>query len=897
MTVARFGLAPTVYKLLLAALPRDLRVRYGDDMVRLFGELHRDARATHGLRGAVAVWWRAITQVVGGGLQDRWGGGASRGPQKQRRRANMLEQLVQDLRFAVRSFGRQPGFAITVVGIIALGIGSTTAIFSVVDGIVLRRLPYPAPERLVYFDEGSHTFPEYQEWLERLTTFESMAALMPTGRTLLGLGRPQQVVVAQTTANIFPMFGMLPLLGRTIAEGDAQGDAPVAVLSYEFWMREYGGEQSILGRTVQLDGTPYEIVGVGEPGFKLPSTLASKGVDVWTPLNIHRAEFQRRGLHVLRVVGRLGEDATLNNARAQMTAWEEFAAEAYPQSNVSSSGEIRRVPLIPLRDAETVEVRKPLFMLLGAVGLMLLIACANVANLLLARGADRSRELAVRAAMGGTRGRLASQLLIESLVLALVGGLVGLAVAYLGVNTFILIVPDGVPRLHEVGVDFRVLGFALGVAILTGVGFGIAPAMYAAQTNVSDAMKDSSGKTSAGRGHLRLKNALVVGELALAMILLVGAGLLFNSFVRLTSVDPGFEPENLFAVPLTLGRFDQFGGTNLGGVRMRVIDEVMDRVRAVPGVQSVSGAAVTPFSEFGRCCMMSISKNESGSDSVRIVIHPVFPGLFETLQMPLIAGRDLRESDIGLASNPVVITSRMAERFFAEQNPVGNAVIVGRRRPQPYTVVGVVDDPKFWSLSEDTDFDIFVPFDSVIADDFSFMHLAVRAGGPVEGLSDQLRQAVWAAAPDMPIPEIFSLPARIAETVTEPRFISTLLMVFSVLALVLAAGGIYGTMLYTVSQRNHEFGIRMALGADTAKIVRQVLGGGALLTMMGLVLGLVGAAALSRVLESLVFGITTQDLPTYGVVAAVLGMAAISACYLPARKAARMDPMATLRGE
>ena len=410
-------------------------------------------------------------------------------------------------------------------------------------------------------------------------------------------------------------------------------------------------------------------------------------------------------------------------------------------------------------------------------------------------------------------------------------------------------------------------------------------------------MKDASGKASAGRGHLRLKNALVVGELAVALILLVGAGLLFNSFVRLTRVDPGFEPENVFAVPLTFGRFDQFGGSNQGGVRMRLIGEVMDRMRAVPGVQSVSGAAVVPFVEDGRCCMMSISKNQSGSDSVRIVIHPAFPGLFETLQMPLVAGRDLRESDVGSASNPVVITSAMAERFFEQASPVGRSVIVGRRRPQPYTVVGVVDDPKFWSLERDNDFDIFVPFDSAIADDFPFMHLAVRAGGPVEGLSDQMRQAVWAVAPDMPIPEIFSLPARIDETVTSHRVLSTLLLVFSVLAVALAAGGIYGIMLYAVGQRSYEFGIRMALGADTGRIVRQVLEGGALLTVVGLALGLAGALALSRVLETLVFGITTQDLPTYGAVAALLGAVATGACYFPARRAARMDPMATLRGE
>lgn len=330
---------------------------------------------------------------------------------------------------------------------------------------------------------------------------------------------------------------------------------------------------------------------------------------------------------------------------------------------------------------------------------------------------------------------------------------------------------------------------------------------------------------------------------------------------------------------------------------MRLIRELMDRISGVPGVQSVSGAAVVPFAEDGRCCMMSTSTDESGSDSVRVVIHPSFPGLFETLGMPLVAGRDLRASDVGSADNPVLITRAMAERFFDGESPLGQSIIVGRRRPEAYTVIGLVDDPKFWSLSRDEDFDIFIPFDSVILSDFPFMHLAVRTAGPIEGLPDQLRETIWSLAPDMPLPEIFFLSTRIDESVTGQRLLSTLLLVFSCVAVVLAAGGIYGTMLYAVSQRSHEFGIRMALGADTTRIVGEVLRHGMVLTVIGIGFGLAGAVALSRVLESLVFGITAHDIPTYGAVTALLGTVAVAACYLPARKAARMDPMETLRGE
>ena len=896
------GLAPSVYRQLLrVALPRDLRRRYLGDMVRVFTELLRDARASGGVWAVFGVWRRAVSQTIGGGVRERlrgYGRGA-RGPGKRNRagRSPILSHLAQDFRFALRMFARQPGFAVTAIGILALGIGATTAIFSVVDGVVLRRLPYPDPGRLIYFDQGSHTFPDYQEWLERLGAFESIVAVLPTRRTMLGQGRPQQIRVAQITANVIPTFGGSPTRGRLITEDDTQREAPVAVLSFKFWTREFGGDESIEGRSVQLDGMPYEIVGVMRPGFDLPRRFAGQSVDVWTPLNVRRAEYQRRGLYVLRVAGRLRNDATLETARAQMATWEEFAAEAYPESNVSPSGNIRRIPLLRLRDAETVKVRDPLFMLMGAVGLMLLIACVNVANLLLARGADRGRELAVRVALGGSRGRIASQLLTESVVLALAGAVAGLGVAYLGVSALSVVVPDNMPRFHEVGVDLRVLAFAFASAIVTGVGFGIAPAYYASRTNVSDMLKDASGKSSAGRGHVRLKGVLVASEIALALMLSVGAGLLFNSFVRLTRVDPGFEPQNVLAVPLTFGRFDEFGGTDQGGARMRLIRELMDRIGGVPGVQSVSGAAVVPFAEDGRCCMMSTSTDESGSDSVRVVIHPSFPGLFETLGMPLVAGRALRASDVGSAANPVLITRAMAERFFDGESPLGQSIIVGRRRPEAYTVIGLVDDPKFWSLSRDEDFDIFIPFDSVILSDFPFMHLAVRTAGPIEGLPDQLRETIWSLAPDMPLPEIFFLSTRIDESVTGQRLLSTLLLVFSCVAVVLAAGGIYGTMLYAVSQRSHEFGIRMALGADTTRIVGEVLRHGMVLTVIGIGFGLAGAVALSRVLESLVFGITAHDIPTYGAVTALLGTVAVAACYLPARKAARMDPMETLRGE
>lgn len=475
------GLAPRLYRvLLLVAGPRDLRGRHMDDMVHVFSAIHRDA-SSRGTRAVVGVWWRALTQTLGGGWRDHFnrkdrGSRRRQNPLGKRRGMLMLDHLAQDIRFAIRSFIRNPGFSLTAVVIIALGIGATTAIFSVVDGIVLRKLPYPDQDHLVYFDQGSHTVPEYKEWLERITTLDEIVAIWPAQRTLLGAGSPQQIVLGQATANTFPVFGALPALGRLLTLDDVQTNAPVAVLSYDFWVRQFGGDESVLGRSIQLDAGSYEIVGVVAAGFALPTRLRAVNVAVWSPLDVTRADLDRRGFYMLRVAGRVAEDATLESARAQMALWEQAAAEAYPSYNIGPDGSIRRVPLLELQSAETAEVRGALFMLFGAVGLMLLIACANVANLLLARGADRGKEIAVRVALGGGRVRIGMQLLTESVVLALVGSAAGIGVARLGIGAFALLAPSNTPRIHEIGMDLRVVAFALAAALTTGVIFGLAPA-------------------------------------------------------------------------------------------------------------------------------------------------------------------------------------------------------------------------------------------------------------------------------------------------------------------------------------------------------------------------------------------------------------------------------------
>jgi putative ABC transport system permease protein len=685
------------------------------------------------------------------------------------------------------------------------------------------------------------------------------------------------------------MFGGIPSAGRLLTESDARGPAPVAVLTHTFWMSRFGGDVAVIGRTIELDGRDYEVVGIVDPRFSPPRRTTRQTVAVWVPLDVTRADLQLRYRYVLGVVGRLREGTRIETAGAEIDATMQVMAQEYPEEYVHSDGSIRQVPLVPLHDAEVGSVKGPLLMLLGAVGLMLLIACANVANLFLARGTDREREVAVRTALGASRRRIGAQLLTESVLLSLVGGAIGIALAFLGVDAFTSFGHSSVPRLDQIGIDYRVLTFSVVASVATGVVFGIAPAFYAARTDVNRALKDATSKTSASRGHLRLKGVLVVAEIALALVLLVGAGLLFNSFVRLARVDPGFVPDRVMAVPLALEH-----GYDTEEARLQFTHEALARVRGIPGISAAAIGLTAPFAESGRCCWMTQAKSAAGDDSLRVVIHAVTPQYFTTLGVRLIQGRDFTPSDDDTEPPPIVVTEALAERLFDEKGVVGRTFTLGRTNPTPFTVVGVVNDLKFWSLSQDEDVDVFVPFEGFGAQ-FPFFNVVVRAPGDVQGLPNQIRQAVWSVDDRLPVPEILSLIQRVSQSITEPRLLSTLLLAFAGFAILLAAGGIYGTMLYAVSQRSHELGIRLALGASASQLLRHVLRSGATLAAAGLAIGLAGAFVLSRVLSSLVFGITAQDAPTYVAVTALLAGVALLACYLPARKAARLDPMVTLR--
>jgi predicted permease len=889
---ATLKLAAWLYRILLLLLPLSMRRRYGESMVQTFRDVYRGEYDRGGYPALAAVWWRAVTQTVSVGVAERFGGlGRSRkvlSGSFSGRSSSVADRLGQDVRFAARSFLRRPGFSLTAVAILGLGIGATAAIFSVVDGVVLKRLPYPDPERLVYLDHGSHTVPDFQMWRERASAFERIVAVWPRQLDMLGDGAPTRVSVAGVTAGYFNVLGVRPFRGRLLSEADSHGPEQVVVLAYSFWMTRLGGEESIVGRTLLLDNASYQVVGIAPPGFRPPRRLSRMNIDMWRPEDLSLAELQVETRYMLSVFGRLWEGARIETAQAEVDAVIATMAELYPEQYESWH---RVVPVITLHAAEIDTAREPVLMLFGAVGLMLMIACANVANLFLARSTDREREIAVRSALGASRTRIAVQLLTESVSLALVGGLVGIAVAYAGVQALIKAAPSSTPRLYEIAMDYRALAFALGVSVVTGILFGLAPALYAARTDAIRGLREASSRTSPGRLRVKLKSVLVVAEIAIALVLLVGAGLLFNSFVRLTMVEPGFDPQHVLAIKLDLASLYESDAE-----RIQFTRDVIDRVRAVPGVQQSGAGWITPFGDNGRCCWMTNATAGEASDSTRVVVHAVSPGYFAALGVPLVQGRDFDWTDDDSEPAPAIITRALAARFFPDQSALGRMFTIGRRSRTPLRVVGVVDDFKFWSLSRDEDLDMFLPFEGFGAD-IPFITLAVRASGDVAGLAGQLREAIWSIESRLPIPEVLSLESQVSESIAEPRLLSILLLAFAGFAIVLAAGGIYGTMLYSVTQRTQELGIRIALGASSGRIVRHILAGGATVAVVGLALGLAGSYAASQVLASLVFGISPHDLPTYVAVTLLLGFIALLACYIPARRITSLDPAMTLRDE
>ncbi|HEX8825043.1 MAG TPA: ABC transporter permease [Archangium sp.] len=815
--------------------------------------------------------------------------------EREMKRSRLWEALVQDVRYAVRTLWHSPGFTLVAVLTLALGIGATTSIFSVVRGVLLRPLPFHEPERLVRIWQaspaqsdlkGAVSSVDYLDWKARQRSFDDMGAWYyaegMTGVDLSGEGEPERLPTTYVEDGFFSTLGVNPQLGRTLQADEHQpGRDAVVVISHGFWQRRFGGERAILGRSLTLGGVPHTVVGVMPPGFTFPS----ERVDVWlTTSHIGESGIPRvRQNRWQSVVARLKPGVTLEAARTEMNGVARQLAEEYPASNFQSNA----ATVLPLHEAVTGDVRVGLLVLLGAVGFLLLIACVNVANLLLARSSVRERELAVRAALGAGPLRLVGQLLTESLVLAVLGGALGVGLAVWGTDALAALSSKQLPRLQEVRVDGAVLAFASAATLFTGVLFGLLPALRAGSPQLAPVLK-ASGRGLTGGGGARLRGALVVTEVALAVVLAAGAGLAVRSLASLLSVDPGFRPEGAVVVSFSVPE------AHRGPLLPQYLREVLERVRAVPGVQVAATAKHLPLENVGESQPVVITGQPlaNPADAPRANFLHVSTDYFRAMGIPLLQGRAFADTDSGEAPFVLVVSQSFARRFFPGEDAVGRMLQYGNRQAP---IVGVVGDVRQRSLSEPAEPMAYI---HVLHNGRGHVDLIVRGqGGASLGLATSVRQALWSVNPSQSIIRITTLEEVVGEAVARPKLIAALLGLFAALSLGLGAVGIYGVLAYTVSQRQREIGVRLALGARPPEVLRMVLRSGMKLAGLGIALGVLGALALARVMASLLYGVTAHDPLTFAAVVVLLLGVALVACLVPARRAMRVDPAITLRGE
>ncbi|HVR96032.1 MAG TPA: ABC transporter permease [Thermoanaerobaculia bacterium] len=804
-----------------------------------------------------------------------------------------MTSIWQDIRYGGRVLARGPVFTVVAILTLALGIGANTAIFSIVNAVLLRPLPFAEPDRLVMLWEtakstGEDQVPvapaDYFDWQAGSRQFEAMAAFHPWSFNLTGTGEPERIPGAVATANLFQVLGKRPQLGRGFRpEEDRPGGPPVVLLSHGFWQRRFGGDMKVIGRKLTLDDTPYTVVGVMPAGFQFPEKA-----ELWKPF-ARVPESADREFQFLRVIGRLRPEAELATARAEMTAIASRLAREYPQTNAD-----RDVNPVTLEQQVLGEVRPQLLVLTVGVALLLAAACFNVANLLLARAAGRREETAVRQALGASRGRLVRQFLTESLLLAVLGGAAGLLVAYWGTWLLTTFGPKDVPRLEEAGVDGSVLVFTLVITLLVGLVFGLIPAIQSSQFDPARELRTPQ------RGKGRLLGTLVSLQIAIALILLVGAVLLGRSFVLLSRVPPGFDPSNILTLQLSLPAAKYAESYQTAAFT----EQAIEHIQALPGVASAGTAMSLPIS--GGMNVDQTFTVEGGNavaataDEERTaLVRPVSPGYFRTLRIPVVAGRTFTAADREGAPPVVVINEAMASRYWPGKDPVGRRIRmgvelggVGRTDEVSREVVGVVGNLKHEGLASDTLPELYLPN---AQGTWRFVILAIRTDRDPASLTRPVQQAIWQVDKNLPIAKVRTLDEIVGESIGEPRFYTLLLTAFAVVALILAAVGIYGMVSYSVSQRTHEIGIRMALGASRTKVLRMVLREGLLLAGLGMIAGVLLSVGLTRFLASLLFGIAATDPATFAAVCVALGLVALLSSYLPARRATQADPMAALR--
>ncbi len=806
-----------------------------------------------------------------------------------------METLWQDLRYGFRMLARNPGFTAVAVLTLALGIGANASIFSVVNGILLGPLPYPEPDRLVRLhaskpSEGwadiSISYPNFLDWREQNKSFEGMSIYDSRSFNLTGEGEPERLRGLAASANLFSVLGRSPAQGRAFRAGeDRPGADRVAVLSHGLWERRFGADPDLIGRTLILDGVAHTVVGIMPDDFIFPSPRR----ELWVPLVLDPAK-QERSSHSYAAIGRLKPGVTLPAGRAELNTIAKRLEQEYPDSNAGW-----RVSVISLYDELfDDDLQLTLSMLFLAVGFVLLIVCANVANLLLARAAMREKEVAVRMALGARRFRLIRQFLTESVLLALLGGLGGLVVAMWGVDALKAIAPDDVPRIDQISLDGTVLLYTLGVSLLTGLIFGLAPAIQTTKPDLHEALKEG-GRTSGGGSRHRLLKTLVVSEVALAVMLIVVGGLMIRSFLLMQRTDPGFDTEHLLTLRINLPEAKYAEEHQ----RASFYQQVLERIETLPSVESAAAVNTIPLGGGNSWTSITVEGRVPADPKEKLFVGylVITPHYSRSMGIPLLQGRDFNRQDVADAPEVVLINQTMARRFWPEEETA-----VGRRfkggdadSESPWlTVVGVVADVKHQNLARAPRPEMYLPHAQTPS---GGMTVVVRAAGDPAGYTSGVRGKVWEVDPNLPVFAVRSMAEVVDRRTAGTRATAQIMGVLAGVALMLAAVGIYGVISYSVSQRTHEIGIRMALGASPRDIFKLVVRQGVILVGSGLLLGLVGALALARVMSSVLFGVTSTDVTTYASTVLVLVGAALLACYVPARRATRVDPLVALRYE
>ena len=884
MTAETRGWGDRVYRLLLRLYPADFRAQYG----RAMADFHRDrvAEARRAGTSMAALWLRTVADVASSALAERIRATVPG--------AIAREQIAQDVGYACRGIARRPSFSLIVVGTIALGVGANAAIFSVVNGVLLRPLAYPNADRLVSFGhEPPHWLtsdPDFLDYHREMRSLDGLAAYLQREGTLVpsAAAEPQRIRVVRASDDFFPLLGVSPAMGRTFVRDEYDSRvAQVAVLSYSLWQRQFGADPRIVGRKITIEGAARTVVGVMPQFFGFPEART----DVWMPLpRFNPDSLGDRANHYLFMVARLKPDVSIERARGEAST----IAKRIMHDNPEKFDPQR--PIVPhltgVREDLVGGTRPYLIALLAAVGFVLLIACANVANLLLVRGESRQREMAVRSALGASERRLLAQVLIETSVLAVLGGALGLLVAWAGDRALVALAPASIPRLDTIGIDWRVLTFTGSVALLTGFGIGLVPAWRAARGNAVDALKDGARGVMTRRAGRGVRRSLVVGEVALAVVTLAGAGMLLRSLWHLQNNDLGFDPRATLTAKVALS------AREYNDVRSTLFfDQLLGRLRQLPGVRAAGAGAWLPIVDAGGLWGMQQEGKPASVQWPMAVPQHVTTGYFQAMGIPIIAGRDFTADDRIESPFVAIVSKTFAQRLWPGQNAIGRRFQLGGPSPL-MTVVGIVGDFRSRSFTDTPEPTMYFPYAQASKSAYYSplaMAIVLRVDGDPLMMERSLRDAVRALDRSVPVSEVRTLEAVVGTSVSTRRFNTALLAGFALLALVLAGIGTYGVISYGVSQRSHEIGVRMALGAESSAVLLLVMSEGVQLCALGLVAGLVASAAVGRAIRALLVGVTPIDGPTLAATAAALAVVAVVACAVPARRALGVNPSETLR--